>query len=734
MKKKTCRLSAVILAAVFFRLFAYSGDSEEIRVRVSPFRVSAGDSVDIHIELLRDPAEKLQAVLVKPFLGTSPLLLSPVAGSRGVFQAAVKIGEDSPQGMYAVHAWTGDSRMPKAVGKGTFLHGKIFADFFIAGVVDSDQPQRDILEYLREFQKIGGNFLVAHALINGQKAFYPSKICKTDVAPGSPRDLVETVFANADRMGFPVMLSISWDVTRDSDSREYPGQIRAIASELYGLYRRHPSLVGMYSYQEGSGTYLVPYLRDFCDHVKTLNPGLLTGCAPYVDDPLLAGYMGTVESLDMIVYQGMTMASYRPDNRQCYPLRRVRDFCSQSVGSARFQDKIAVTHVELFGYLENKLAPDNSTTRYENIYPQILSAATVAAADGISFFTYHSNIYAGRRKFPTVERSRQAVADGIRAFDLIGNRVSRGLNRIALYFPYSDWVIERWHNNYLPALDGFRALGIPVDFLPYTPPMKESTYPFYPFHKNDEALDKLLRERTVLVLPNVSGFQKTDSDFIRAFVDRGGVIVAFGPQIPMGSSYKRDELFGAAETGTKEQSGIVVRSVSGKRVEAGTRFALPPGSRPCYQAGSARVVATFADDSAAVFANRSGQGLAVAFVTDLATASRAFPDLVRDVIDEALGIVGRSRLVDILGTDEDFDMAVSAIPGGFRAAVVNHHPQAREITLRPLGIPAGTRARAEWFQMATGAPILKGVETGVLKMTVDGLSYAAVEFKLKMKK
>ena len=50
-------------------------------------------------------------------------------------------------------------------------------------------------------------------------------------------------------------------------------------------------------------------------------------------------------------------------------------------------------------------------------------------------------------------------------------------------------------------------------------------------------------------------------------------------------------------------------------------------------------------------------------------------------------------------------MAVSAIPGGFRAAVVNHHPEAREITLRPLDMPAGAGDRAEWSDLATGAPI-----------------------------
>jgi hypothetical protein len=530
------------------------------------------------------------------------------------------------------------------------------------------------------------------------------------------------------------MLSISWDVTRDSDYRDCFGEIKAISSELYRLYRHHPSLVGMYSYQEGSGTYLIPYLRDFCDHVKSLNAGLLTACAPYVDDPLLAGYMGTIGSLDMIIYQGMTMASFRPDNRQCYPLRRVRDFCSQSVGSARYQNKLAVTHVELFGYMENKLAPDNTTTRYENIYPQILSAATVAATDGISFFTYHPNIYSARRKFPEVERSRRAVVEGIRAFDLIGNRVSRTLNPVALYFPYSDWVIERWHNNYLPALDGFRRLGIPVDFLPYTPPMKESVYPFYPFNRNDEVLERLLTERTLLVLPNVSGFQKTDSDFVKAFVDRGGAIVAFGPQIPMGNSYKRDELFGAAEAGAAEQREIIVDSVTGTQAATGKRYPLPTGSWPRYRSGTARVVASFADGSPAVFANRYGRGLAVAFVPDLMTSARAFPDLVRDVLDEALGSLGKTRRVDILGTDEDFDMAVSATPEGFRAAVVNHHPEAREIVLKPLDIRTGEGGGEEWMDLATGAPILKKVEAGALKVMVNGLSYAAIEFKWKKKK
>jgi hypothetical protein len=146
-----------------------------------------------------------------------------------------------------------------------------------------------------------------------------------------------------------------------------------------------------------------------------------------------------------------------------------------------------------------------------------------------------------------VRRSRTAVLDGIKAFELITAKVSQENNSLSVYFPYSDWIIERWSNYFLPALDAFRVLGVPVDVLPYAPPLAESVYPYYPFHLNNDVLSRLLTERTVLVLPNVSGFQQTDSDLIKAFVEQGGVIIAFGPQVPMGRSYERSELFGVDE-------------------------------------------------------------------------------------------------------------------------------------------------------------------------------------------
>ncbi|HEX6729028.1 MAG TPA: DUF4434 domain-containing protein, partial [Pyrinomonadaceae bacterium] len=504
-----------------------------------------GETVEIGVRTLK--RDLVYAVLLTPSVGARSLSLLPMLTERGVYRSSFVLPAAAPRGMYVVHVWTGEAANPTSVGRATFLVGQLINDFFIASYVDTVQAAADIDAYLKDFRRVGGNFLVAHNLISPTKAYYPSKLCKTDVIKGSANDLVELVLQRADKEGFAVLLSVSWDMTKQSHFKDRMQEIKAIAKELYDLYKHHPSLAGFYSYQEGSGTYFVPYVREFSQYIKGLDRNLLTACAPHVDDPLLAGYLSTVEELDIIIYQAGVMASYRTDNRKKYPFRRVKDFCALGAGAKRLQNKIAINHVELFGYLENRLNPQTAATTYGNIYPQILSAATVADADGISFFTFHAHVYEALKKHPAVERSRAAVADGVKAFDLITTQTSRNRNPVAVYFPYSDWIIERWPNYFLPALDAFRVLGVPVDVLPYAPPLEESVYPYYPFHMNNDVLARLLKEPTVLVLPNVSGFQQTDSDLIKSFVEQGGVIVAFGPQVPMGRSYERRELFGVEE-------------------------------------------------------------------------------------------------------------------------------------------------------------------------------------------
>jgi len=513
-------------------------------------------------------------------------------------------------------------------------------------------------------------------------------------------------------------------MTKQSPFKDRMKEIKAISAELFSLYKHHPSLAGFYSYQEGSGTYYVPFVREFSQHIKSLNPNLLTACAPHIDDPLLAGYLSTVDELDIIMYQAGVMASYRTDNRKIYPFRRVKDFCALGAGARRLQNKISINHVELFGYLENRLTPDTTATSYNNIRQQILSAATVTGADGISFFTYQAHVYETAKKLTQVERSRAAVAEGVKAFDLIREKVSHQPNFFAVYFPYSDWIIERWPNFFLPALDGFRVLGEPVDVLPYAPPIDESVYPYYPFHKNEDVLARLLREKVALVLPNVSGFQQTDSDLIKAFVEQGGVVVAFGPQIPMGRSYDRSELFGIEEdSGARSHSEVIVESVLGPRTKHADRFNVKVEPGVVWKLKSSKAIAKFEDGSPAVVVNKFGKGTAIAVIPDAMNAAQNMAQLTREVLDYARSLRGQASLVDIIGANEKSDLAVAETTRGFRVAFVNHDNSEQAIEFRPAN---SNLAKPTWIDLTSGVPIK--TTSAVLALKIPPNGFRVIEF------
>lgn len=694
-----------------------------INVSVSRARVKPGESVVVKIKT--NSSEPVQAVLLTPTIGTRKLQLSSVPGQPKNFRAEVSLSRDASQGLYVVHAWTGDSKQPIAVGKATFLSGRLINDFFIPAYLDAARPSADLDVYLKDFRSIGGNFLIAHNLITQTKAYYPSKIARTDITSGSPNDLVELTLSEADKRGFAVLLSIGWDMTKQSPFKDRMGEIKAISSELYSLYKHHPSLAGFYSYQEGSGTYYVPFVREFSQHIKSLNPNLMTACAPHIDDPLLAGYLSTVEELDIIIYQAGVMASYRTDNRKMYPFRRVKDFCALGAAAKRLQKKISINHVELFGYLENRLTPDTTATTYTNIRQQILSAATVTDADGISFFTYHAHVHETSKKLAQVQRSRAAVEDAVKAFDLITEKVSKSTNPLTVYFPYSDWIVERWPNFFLPALDAFRTLGVPVDVLPYAPPLEESVYPYYPFHANKEVLARLLQEKTVLILPNVSGFQQTDSDLIKTFVEQGGVVVAFGPQIPMGRSYERSELFGIEESaGFASHKMILVESALGTRAKSESRFDVVAERSAVWTLKGARLIAKFEDGSPAITVNKVGKGAAIAIVTNASVAAERIPDLTRDVLSYARSLRSDSAIVDIVGSNEKTDLAVMQTTQGFRVAFVNHDTRDLSVVLRPFNADTGKRT---WMDLANNRLIEDSGES--LKLTIPASGFRVIEFR-----
>ena len=726
MKNNLSFFKLLVLYFILLSLASCTYNETTIKVNVNPFRVQQGDTVKIEVELSKTN-KTVQAVLLHPAIGSSELPLEKVQDKPGVYKAEVILDNNSPEGLYAVHVWTGAQEKPAAIGKATFLLGKMIVDFCYPSTFEEDNPEEEISIYLQDFGETGGNLLIAHGLI-GKTAHFPSKICKSDLETGSPNDIVEVILRNGDEKGYPVLLSVSWDLTREIHSKDRMESIKSIMDELYSLYKHHPSLVGFYTYLEGSGTYFAPYMREFSDHVKKINPGLLSGCSPYTDDPMLAGYLGIIESLDIIIYQGQVMASYRPDNRQKYPIRRLKDFCSLGIGAKQLQNKIALTHVELFGYLENKISPEHSTTSYENIYLQILSAATVSENDGISFFTYNCNIHRNIKKFPELKQSRKAVIDGMTAFDLICDKISDRPNNLTFYFPHSDWVIERWNNCFLPALDAFRTLGIAVDILPYVPALDED-YPYWPNHANDAVMPRLLIDKKVIILPDISGFKQTDSDWIKMFVKEGGAVIAFGPQIPMArpDSYKRKDFFGVEEGEVKNHSSLIVKNAIGKRVSEGKQYALPDVSLPLWKTENAKVIATFEDGSPAIIINKYGKGAVATILIDATTASEQIPELVRDVIDYAMATYNLSLPVDILGTNENVNIAVAKTENGFRVAVINHNAYPLQITLKATDIARGSTF--EWHDLVSGQQHKPANGDPSLKLQLPETDYLCVEFK-----
>ncbi|HTK38337.1 MAG TPA: DUF4434 domain-containing protein [Pyrinomonadaceae bacterium] len=673
-ERKKCLFGLTSVVIVLLSLGAFANAQEPvISVTVDRQKIEKGDKVEVTIK--SSDGAPVQAVLLKPTVGTAPLELHP--DNARVCRTAINIDEKSPDGLYVVHAWTGPKEHPMTVGKASFRVGNIVADYLVANYIDKQNPADDLDKYLKDFRSIGGNFLIAHNLITTDGAYYPSKIAKSSYKD----DLVELTLRRADREGIPVLLSVRWDMTRDSPYAARMNEIKSIASELYRLYRHHPSLAGFYSYQEGSGTYFAAYVREFAGFIKSLDRGLLTACAPHIDDPLLASYLSVIDDLDMMIYQSAVMASYRPDNRKKYPPRRVRDFSGLGAGAKRVQNKIVLTHVELFAYMEKRLRPEILTASPVDIYDQIMSAAAVTDTDGIALFTYQVHIYDQGKRFREVEKSRKAVADAMKAYQVVTSQVTDKRNPLALYIPYSDFIVERWTNYFLPALDAFRKLGVPIDILPYAPREDEGVYPYYPIHMNPAVLERLLAERTVLVLANVSGFQQTDSDLIKAFVERGGVVVAFGPEIPMGRTYERGRLFGGNELPPLSHRSLTVRKTIGPRVSAGRSYRLPRVDLASWKAVGADVIAAFDSGDAAVVINKFGKGAVITILPDAHFAAVNFPELVRDALDFALRASGNEPLVDIVGANENVETAIRYVKNGFVAAIANQNISDVSLTL-----------------------------------------------------
>lgn len=196
----------------------------------------------------------------------------------------------------------------------------------------------------------------------------------------------------------------------------------------------------------------------------------------------------------------------------------------------------------------------------------------------------------------------------------------------------------------------------------------------------------------------------------------------------MGRSYERRDVFGADESGgVGTHSAVVVNEPFGYRVKPGSRFALTKTQLPAWTLNKPRVIATFEDNSAAIIANKFGKGTVVSFFPDALTAARDMPDLTRDVIDYVLGLAGAESLVDIVGTNENVDIATSKTKEGFSVAIVNHDNRKLEVTVRP------AKSEAErvggWVDLVASTAIETAASDQSLKFVIQGNSFRAVGFR-----
>jgi len=657
-----------------------------LEVSVDNPRPKPGDTVQVSVLVKKSGSVKrlkVESKLLIPSLGTGVLDLALASQELGLYKGQIDLPPRAPAGIYAITA-TAVQGSTRVIGKANFIVGKVIGDFMIVSALPEVGAEENVSAYMKNFIGLGGNMLIVHDII-GRKAWYPSKICAQAAPENTAADRVGLALRLADERGLPSMITVVWDMTKKMPYAEYSQSAKAVMKELWELYGHHTSLIGFYSYQEGSGTYMAAYVRDFSDAVKALNKGLLSGCAPYIDDPLLAGYLAAIDSLDVVIYQGAVMASYRPDNRKCFPIRRTRDFAALSAGAALQKNKIALSHVELFGYLEKRFA-DAYLASPADIYSQILSAASCYGPDGITLFTYHFNIHTMSQQIPDVQKCANAVEQGLEAFRTIAQETANESSGIGIYIPYSDWWVDRWSASIVPALDGFRRLGTAPEIIPFIPPRGEEILPYYPFHLNEEQADYWISHKMVLVLPDITGMQDTDSLLLKTFVERGGTAVLFGPRIPYGDQFDRDEIVGGKEQKTGNHWRIAVKEPLFARARQGRAFDFPVSSYPSWIPTTAKDAAVFEDGSSAVLVNDFGKGLIVTIPLSVADAIKVMPDLVRDVLDLALSKVGRTRPFDIEGGTEDMDFAQSSAGGEYRLAAVNYGQRAADLAIYPLDL------------------------------------------------
>jgi hypothetical protein len=245
----------------------------------------------------------------------------------------------------------------------------------------------------------------------------------------------------------------------------------------------------------------------------------------------------------------------------------------------------------------------------------------------------------------------------------------------------------------------------------------------------------LIDNKYVLILPDISGMQETDSELLETFVRIGGVVIAFGPRIPYGDRFNRSDFWGAREIIPIQNNSMfnrikIIRS-PGTRLKPGEVIGFAPAVSTSWNPTSEQRIADFQDGSCAIFSNTYHEGKTYVVSLSLKEAVIGFPDLLRDIFDRAFDNYGLKRPFDVYGICDNMDITMNEDKGKFSIMIANYNEIPVEIKVKPL--------IKEWFnkydlvELNSGAHKIRKVTAGsdTFKMKVDANNFIAVSLVLK---
>jgi hypothetical protein len=190
-------------------------------------------------------------------------------------------------------------------------------------------------------------------------------------------------------------------------------------------------------------------------------------------------------------------------------------------------------------------------------------------------------------------------------------------------------------------------------------------------------------------------------------------------------------LCGGRENPPKKHFQINIKRPLSGRVHRGAPYSLRAVESSSWTPAGGQAVACFEDGSAAVLMNQFGKGICFTIPLSLGDAVRAEPGLVRDILDEALGQDGSPRLFDVVGLDEQCDIAMSGDDERRVFAVVNYKKMPIEIDILPLRLERKTKYALT--DLRTGAELRtrSGQDLAHIKMTVPGIDYICLSLVAK---